>query len=372
MPGTVQGVQEAVREAYERGTPLRIAGRGTWLHGGYPVAEASRLDLAGLAGIAEYVPGDLTLTAHAGTTLAELEAATAAHGQWLPLDPFGHPDGTLGATLATASAGPLGASLGLPRDLTVGIAFVAGNGDLVRAGGRVVKNVAGFDLVRLMIGAWGTLGVIVEATVRLRARPEADETVALPLAADAERLAAQVAALRHAPLEPASAELLGGALPARLGLDEGALLLVRLAGNAVSVRHQRSALAAMSAGGVQEVSPDAWTRLRRSDPRDGLIVRLSRRPSELARLFTAACAIPGADVHASLARGIVRLRFAGGGTGASTLGSFEEADACIVEQAPAGLRVASRPRADAALSDRMRLAFDPRRILNPGVTGEAA
>src|SRR5688500_1008999 len=184
---TVGDVVDAVRDAYATAEPLRIGGRGTWLRAGHPVQATRILDVSGLSGITEYVPGDLTLTARAGTTLAEIADATAAHGQWLPLDPFGDRHGTLGATLATASAGPLGGSLGLPRDLTVGVSFVTGTGNIVRGGGRVVKNVAGFDLVRLTIGAWGTLGVITEATVRLRARPEVDETfvLELPTARDA-------------------------------------------------------------------------------------------------------------------------------------------------------------------------------------------
>src|SRR5439155_9619738 len=101
-------------------------------------------------GIVEYVPGDLTLTARAGTTLAEIRDATAAEQQWLALDPHGSDDGTIGATVATASAGPLATAFGTPRDLVLGVEFLTGGGALARGGGRVVKNVAGFDLVRLL------------------------------------------------------------------------------------------------------------------------------------------------------------------------------------------------------------------------------
>ena len=133
------------------------------------------------------MPGDLTLTARAGTTLAEIERATAAERQLLALDPYGTARGTIGATIATASAGPLAHAFGTPRDLVLGLEFVTGDGAVIRAGGRVVKNVAGFDLTRLLTGAWGTLGVITEVSVRLRALPEMEESVALAVRDDGDR-----------------------------------------------------------------------------------------------------------------------------------------------------------------------------------------
>ena len=242
-PPSVSVLADAVRTAHREATPLRIVGGGRWLDAAHPVQASRSLDLSGLSGIVEYVPGDLTLTANAGTTLAEIEEATAAHRQWLPFDAFGDPRGTLGATLATASAGPLGGSIGLPRDVTVGVTFVTGEGEIVRGGGRVVKNVAGFDLVRLTIGAWGTLGVIAEATVRLRARPEADETVALMLPTERDALATLLSTVRAASVEPLSAELLSPACAARCALGDRGVMLVRLAGNAIGVHHQDLKLA---------------------------------------------------------------------------------------------------------------------------------
>src|SRR5688572_29950214 len=236
-PRSEAEVVDAVKAAHGEHAPLRIVGRGGWLQAGHPVDATRTLDVSRLNGIVEYVPGDLTLTARAGTTLAEIADATAAHGQWLPLDPFGDRHGTLGATLATASAGPLGGSLGLPRDLTVGVSFVTGTGNIVRGGGRVVKNVAGFDLVRLTIGAWGTLGVITEATVRLRARPEVDETLALELPSQRDAVATLLSTIRVAGVEPLSAELLSATCSGRVALGSKAIMLVRLAGNATGVFH---------------------------------------------------------------------------------------------------------------------------------------
>src|SRR5688572_15211102 len=365
-PDTVTGVADAVRTAVGEGTPLRVVGGGGWLRAGSPVEAARSLDVSGLAGIIEYVPGDLTLTAYAGTTLAEIEEATAAHGQWLPLDPFGDPRGTLGATLATASAGPVGGSIGLPRDVTVGLAFVTGEGELVRGGGRVVKNVAGFDLVRLTIGAWGTLGIITEATVRLRARPEVDETLALVLPPERDALATLLSTIRATSVEPLAAELLSPTCAARIGLGDHGILLVRIAGNAIGVQHQRSILANLAT--VAVVPDETWSDLRQSDPADAMVVRVSRRPSELSRLWSAAMTVSGIDAHATLTRGIVRLRLANGDEQA--LAGFDPDDRRVVECGTDG-SYGTRQAAQEVdvIAGRLRKAFDPHRILNRGIFG---
>jgi glycolate oxidase FAD binding subunit len=163
-------ISTAVRDAAANNTSLRIVGRGTWLDAGSPVAADARLLLEDDSGIVAYVPDDLTVTARAGTTLREMAEALGAHGQWIALDPEGGDDATLGATVATCSYGPAAAVFGTPRDQVLGMTVVLGTGDIIRPGGRVVKNVAGFDLTRLMIGAWGTLGVITEITLRVRSR----------------------------------------------------------------------------------------------------------------------------------------------------------------------------------------------------------
>jgi len=163
-------ISAAVREAIADRSALRIVGRGTWLDAGAPVAARTQLVLSDDHGIVAYVPDDLTITVRAGTTLRELGETLGAHDQWIALDPEGGTDVTIGATVATCSYGPAAAFFGTPRDQVLGMTVVLGTGDVIRAGGRVVKNVAGFDLTRLMIGAWGTLGVITEVTLRVRSR----------------------------------------------------------------------------------------------------------------------------------------------------------------------------------------------------------
>jgi glycolate oxidase FAD binding subunit len=343
------------------------------------------LPLGALRGVVDHVPGDLTLTARAATPLGEIAAAAAAAGQFLPLDPPGSDDGTLGAAVATASAGPLAHAFGTPRDLVLGAEFVTGTGEVVRAGGRVVKNVAGFDLVRLVTGAWGTLGVLTELTVRLRARPEADATVAVPLP-PAARLGEFLERVRAARLTAWALELVNLPLAEQLGIGGAAgsrasgLLLARVAGNPALVAGQQAALAAL--GDASPVGGAVWARLRTAEPRAASVLRRSAPPTALAGLcadlFSPAAAAFGLLAHASVGRGVVRLILPGDtgfglpridapGGGASTL---------VVERLPAalwptlGARLASG-RARDALSRRVRDAFDPARVLNPGVLGEA-
>lgn len=171
-------VAEQVRDAASTGDGLRIVGRGTWLDSGHRVTASRTLSLAGDRGIVAYSPGDLTITVRAGTTLAEIAEALREHGQWLALDPDGGLDVTIGATVATGSYGPAATLYGTARDQLLGLTVVTGRGEIVRPGGRVVKNVAGFDLTRLMTGAWGSLGVITELTLRVRSTGLASGSVA--------------------------------------------------------------------------------------------------------------------------------------------------------------------------------------------------
>jgi glycolate oxidase FAD binding subunit len=366
-------VVDAIRDARAHGEALRIIGAGTWLDAGRPVAAPRHLDVARLSGITEYVPGDLTISARAGTTLAEIGDAARAHGQWLPLDPVARPGATLGATLATASAGPIAGTVGLPRDVTLGVTFVTGEGTLVRGGGRVVKNVAGFDLVRLMVGAWGTLGVIVEATVRLRARADVDETMVLSLPDEPDRQAELLTALRGPALMPLAVEMVTARVAAAVGLEAVASVLVRVAGSAAAVRAQRATLDRL--GAAREAAPETWSLLQGTEPEVANVVRVSRRPSELPRLWRVAAAAADAlegGAHASVSRGVVRLwTRAAGDALATALDSLDGDDVRVFERLPASLWPAlAPPRAGDAVSKRVRHAFDPDRLLNPRILGE--
>jgi glycolate oxidase FAD binding subunit len=371
-------VADAVREAAARGTPLRIVGRGTWLDAGRPVADgALPLDVRALDQVHAYTPGDLTCTVGAGLTLAALDAMTAEHGQWCPLLPWGGDAGTVGATLATATAGPCAAALGLPRDLALGLEVVDGRGSVVHAGGAVVKNVAGFDLVRLNVGAWGSLGVITRASLRLRARPAADVTWALPFDGG-EAAVARIEALRTGPLAPIALELVNDAASRALGLGDGAHALVRGGGNAAFVR----ALAAALGPGAREVEGAAWMALRTIEPAAAGTWRESVAPARwpaLARAITR----PGDDrgravfAHVSVARGVLRVSAATQpGDDPRLAGAAWRTSAVALRERPAlpplgdgSASGAFRVVTTDALARRVREAFDPSRVLNPGILG---
>lgn len=393
-----------VREAAASRTPLRIAGAGRWLDAGRPVAAARRVGLHALTGIVEYVPGDLTMTARAGTPLAHLQDAARAEGQFLPLDPWGDDAGTLGATLATATAGPLAGALGLPRDIVLGVSVVTGDGEILRAGGRVVKNVAGFDLVRLMVGAWGTLGAITQATVRLRALPERDETLSIAAPAESahDALAIWLDRFRAARVQPLAAELLDPALARALEVGDGhdrCALLVRIAGNADAVAAQRAVLAEL--GDLVARPASIWTRLRAAEPAGGAVLRLAALPTALPHVWRTARelaerardaasgpaghavthatthavmnAVMNAVVHATVARGVVRVCLPAMDERAlhALLGdAAPERMTRRFERLPAALWPRLAPSAvSGALSRGVRRAFDPHAILNPGILG---
>ncbi len=250
-PRSVEELAEIVRGADDG---LRICAAGTWLDAGHPVQAAHELHLDALRGVRAYVPDDLTISVGAATTLRELDAVTAAHGQWCPLLPWGTDNATVGATIATATSGPFAATLGRPRDLVLGLECVDGHGRILRAGGRVVKNVAGFDLTRLMTGAWGTLGVITDVHLRLRARPAVDETWLLHVADDDA-----VAAWLGAPLAPLAC------VPFGMGA-QGTAWLVRLGGNAEFVAASRRALFALGRCETRDASEWAIVRAEGGPP----------------------------------------------------------------------------------------------------------
>jgi glycolate oxidase FAD binding subunit len=262
--------------------------------------------------------------------------------------------------------------------MILGLEAVTGDGNIIRAGGRVVKNVAGFDITRLFTGAWGTLGVITEVSVRLRAIPEADETVALAVRDDnTAALDDLFGRLRAAPVAPWAMELLSPALAAQLGVAAHAALLVRLGGNAESVRAQRAALAAVAP--VVSPAERVWELLRAAEPANAAVVRVSARRSALSTLWRivrdAAGDWSGAYAHATVDRGIVRCVLPDAEPRRTSAQAARLAAApctAIWERMPAESWHSLPPAADDPLSRRARAAFDPSGILNPGIFGGAA
>ena len=233
-PSSVAEVQAAVRSA----RCVLPRGRGTKTALAAAPNGVTPLDLSALSGVIEYAPGEFTFTALAGTPITEIAALLAEHGQYLPVDPLLTDAGaTLGGTVAAGTNGPGRYRYGGLRDFILGIRYVDGEGQIVAAGGKVVKNAAGFDLPKLMVGSLGQFGVLVELTFKVFPQPEAHATLRLACASVADgvaaitRLTASQLDLEAVDLEPTQAGAvlwvrLGGlsdALPARLERLRGLL-----------------------------------------------------------------------------------------------------------------------------------------------------
>jgi glycolate oxidase FAD binding subunit len=364
MPDSTAAVKAMVTDAASRGAGLRVFGRGAWI-AGRPVRATETLSTARLTGISEYVPGDLVLTARAGTTLEEIRAATAEHGQWLALDSYGGDEATIGAVVATGSNGPLITAFGRPRDLVLGLEFVSGTGAIARGGGRVVKNVAGFDLTRLLCNSWGTLGVITEVTVRVHSRPERDESFAIPLGADGAAKMRQL--LRRLPFLPYACEVVNAALARHLIGASEVTALIRLGGNREAVAMQQNAFSEL--GDARRIDTTVWDRLRTCEPQDADVFRFSQVPSEIGTLWSIANQFPNAFVHATPARGIVRTIVPNGGP--MEMPALAAAVKRIGERLTPDLWKYFPPQAN-DIAARIKRAFDPHNVLNPGILGEPA
>jgi glycolate dehydrogenase FAD-binding subunit len=216
-PGSVEEASQVLRGAAEDGLAVAVVGGGSKLGLGNP---PERVDLlvstAGLDRVLEHAAGDLVVRVQAGVRLADLQTVLAPAGQWLALDPP-EPRATVGGVVAANASGPRRLRYGTVRDLIIGITVVLADGTVARAGGKVVKNVAGYDLAKLFCGSLGTLGMIAEATFRLHPRPAAAAAVTMQ-AERLEQVGAAVGSLLRSTLEPSAIELTwpAGNLPGRL------------------------------------------------------------------------------------------------------------------------------------------------------------
>jgi glycolate oxidase FAD binding subunit len=254
--------------------PVIPRGGGTKLTWGAPVA-GRELDLRGLDAVVAIEPGDFVCVAQAGMRLADLQAALAGTGQRLMLDPPHGEEATLGGIVAANASGPLRHRYGAPRDLVIGARFVLADGTIAKTGGRVVKNVAGYDLARLLCGSLGTIAVITELAFRLHPVAEATGTVVLETG-DAAATAAFVHAVRLAPVTPEVVEV---------GWPTGTTA-IRFASTAEGVAAMATATAALAANARVAADPTA-TISRSPWEGDGAVVGVGiplPRLEELLRL----------------------------------------------------------------------------------------
>src|SRR6476469_6615612 len=368
QPPLTKGEQDVVKVGLLKGD-LRVSPDAARL----VAVSTSRLNR-----LVQHAVGDLTVTAEAGMKLADLQQILAAAGQFLPIDPAYPQQATLGGIVATADAGSLRHRYRGVRDLLLGITFVRSDGKIAVAGGRVVKNVAGYDLMKLFTGAYGTLGIVSQVTFRVYPLPESSGTVVLTGEINALSKTAQI--LLSSALTPTAVDLLSPELVAKLGLGKGTGLIVRFQSIAESVKQQSARLLEVAEKlGLQGTSccendeHKLWQRLPEtmwdSGTKSAIICKIGIRPSEAV---TAINELPVQDawIHAGSGLGVLRFENATAQTllqvrkGCEAKGGF-----LTVLAAPTDIKqqldVWGYTGSAIDLMRRIKQQFDPENILSP-------
>jgi glycolate oxidase FAD binding subunit len=395
-----QDVEEVVRAAIAGEQPLEIVGHGTKRTIGQPMATNALLDLSALNAVISYEPNELIITVQAGAPLADVKSLIDSRNQQFAFEPIdtaallGTPNlGTIGGMIGAGLAGPRRIKAGGARDHLLGAHGVSGFGESFKAGGRVVKNVTGYDLCKLLAGSWGTLAVITEVTLKVMPRPESERTLALRGLDDVTANRAMTAALGSPFDVSGAAHLPNSAFRADIGEFIGlgstreAATLLRLEGIAASAAHRAAALGKLLAPfGAAQIIEDAASAAIWSSIRDVLPFAAGGAlgPWPVWRIVCPPAA--GGALGEGLARdtgGDVIYDW-GGGLIWAALPPKPDAQAALVRQrvnATGGhamlLRASDelrrnvdvfhpQPAGVAALSERVRQSFDPRSVLNRG------
>jgi glycolate oxidase FAD binding subunit len=247
MPSSAIELAELVAIANLQRSPLVVAGNSSKLDWGGTVKEAkSIVNTQKLDRLIAHAVGDLTVTVEAGMKFAALQEILATAGQFLPLDPAYPNISTIGGIIATADTGSLRHRYGGVRDLLLGISFVRADGKIAKAGGRVVKNVAGYDMMKLFTGSYGTLGILTEVTLRVYPLPIDSGTVILTGAVDGLSKAAKI--LLASTLTPISVDVLSMAFSQHLEISSTPSLVVKFATIPASIAEQSAQLLAIGKG----------------------------------------------------------------------------------------------------------------------------
>jgi glycolate oxidase FAD binding subunit len=399
-PADLDELRDAIGEALAAEEPLEVVAGGSKRGLGRPLQLPRMLDLSDLAGIRDYQPSELVLTAGAATPIEEIDAALAEAGQMLAFEPpdlgalFGLPAAvaggrTLGGALACNLSGPRRIKAGAARDHFLGFRGVSGRGEVFKAGGKVVKNVTGYDLCKLMAGSFGTLAAIEEVTIKVLPRPEALSTVMLwgLEALAAVRILSRALASPH---EVSGAAYIPALSTAGLTSLSGstAVAALRLEGPSPSVTFRRERLLAELGSDREasslddEASVTFWRAVRDVLPLAGsgdrTIWRVSVAPSRGGELGEAIARRLDASWYLDWAGGLVWVAIAGAEDGGAAVirnairGVDERGTghATLIKGSPELRRSIPvfEPQSPplAALACRIKESFDPRRILNPG------
>jgi glycolate oxidase FAD binding subunit len=378
-PRSPEELRQAVEWALNEGETLDVRGTGSKLDLGKPMRCDHVLDLSGLSGIVDYAPEELVVTLRAGTPMREVEALLAQRNQMLAFEPpdLGHllgrapGEGTLVGTIMGNFAGPRRLSAGAARDHLLGFSGVNGRGEAFKSGGRVMKNVTGYDLSKLLAGSWGTLAVLDEVSVKVLPAPDQTRTLLLHALGDADAVTAMCAAM-GSPHEVSGAAHVG---------DTTAL---RVEGVAPSVEARVKGLHDLFPGiemkelGTLE-SRAFWREVRDAVPlaaaADDVVWRLSCAPTEgAATVARIRAARPAAKAFYDWSGGLIWLALPASDDADHVLVRGGLAGHATLIRAPSKVRAAvavfqPQPPALEALTARIKESFDPKRLFNPGRMG---
>ncbi len=374
-PDTEADVATAIRDAARAATSLAIEGNGSKRALGRTIAAETVLKLSGLTGITMYEPDELVFTARAGTTLEEIEAVLAARGQCLGFEPgdcgplWGAPKGqaTIGGIVAAGNSGPRRFAAGAARDHLLGFTAINGNGERFKAGGRVVKNVTGYDLPKLAAGSFGTLFVMTELTLRALPKGAASSVLAIEGLDPTEGLRV-LRSIAASPFEPTG-------LAYRPAVQAQSLTLIRLDGQPDGVKARQDELCRTLAPGARALEPERG-------------IQMFRALADIHTMFDAETSIwrvsvPSTRAHEAVAKlaptnwfadcagGVLWFEFAQTNAEHIHRTVLELGGHATIYRAPHALRDVAdifppRDKATMALTLQLKKAFDPARILNPG------
>jgi glycolate oxidase FAD binding subunit len=350
-----------IREHGTTGQPVRPVGGGTKLSWGGASNGTLDLETGELDRIAEHNVGDFTAVLEAGVRLADAQAAFAAEGQMLALDPpLGAGDGaTVGGVIATADSGPLRHRYGGVRDLVVGMTVVLSDGTIAKSGGKVIKNVAGYDLAKLFTGSYGTLGLIASVAVRLHPKPARSATVTARFD-DPEAAPGVVRTLAALPLEADCFDV--------GWRDDGGWLALRFGGSAAD-RQAAAAADRIELPGVSVLEDDEreWADIRglqRST--GGIVLKVSGRPTDLTALLRTASR-HGGTVVSRAALGLSWIAVPAGADVAAIREALSPRAVTVLDGAESVADAwPSPPEGTLAVMARLKERFDPARIFRPG------
>lgn len=392
-PRDVKDVEDAVIWALAEGKTLEVAGYGSKHDIGRPSQSDFTLDLSALSGVTLYEPEELVLSARAGTPIAEIERLVAKKGQELAFEPMDygpllggpHGAGTIGGVIAANLSGPRRIKAGAARDHFLGVTAVSGRGETFKSGGRVVKNVTGYDLCKLLAGSFGTLGAMTDVTIKTLPRAETEATVMVFGLDDARAVGVMSEAMGSSCDVSGAAHLPAEVMGSLQGLlSGGAVTLLRLEGVPPSVSHRVEMLRVLLKpyGAVEtladETSRSVWRTIRDVLPLAELgykpVWRISTAPMQGAALAQSIAAATGGSYYFDWAGGLIWMAVRkSGDAGAEVIrrAVAQVGGHATLIRAPAAIRAAVdvfEPQSEgvAALSKRVKDSFDPRGILNPG------